>query len=170
MAAVDKATGTQGNGIPGGDVPAAQQINVLAQYIKDFSFENPNAPRSLGNQQNGPQITLTVNVNGKPITGTDFEIELAIEGGAGEGPNTLFKFELLYGAVLRLVGIPQDSVHAVVMIEGPRLMFPFARQIIADATRNGGFPPLMIDPIDFVALYRNRMAATPPAQQPAGQA
>ena len=71
--------------------------------------------------------------------------------------------------MLRLSGIPQDSVHAVVMIEGPRLLFPFARQIIADATRNGGFPPLLIDPIDFVALYRNRMS-TLQGQQAAGQA
>jgi preprotein translocase subunit SecB len=156
---------------PQNGTPAEQEfqpsINVLAQYTKDFSFENPNAPRSLGNLQNSPQIQLSVNVNGKPLGGQDYEVELSIEGGAGEGANTLFKFELLYGAVIRLGGIPDDSVHAMVMIEGPRLLFPFARQIISDATRNGGFPPLMIDPIDFVALYRNRLAQ---AQPTAGQA
>lgn len=163
------ATGPQGEANNGGQT-APQAINVLAQYIKDLSFENPNAPRSLSNPQEGaPQITLSVNVNAKALSGTDFEVELAIEGGAGEGASTVFKFELLYGAVLRLVGIPQDSVHAVVMIEGPRLMFPFARQIIADATRNGGYPPLMLDPIDFVALYRNRLQEMQ-ARQPAGQA
>jgi preprotein translocase subunit SecB len=164
------ATNPQAEPTNGGDGPTApQSINVLAQYIKDLSFENPNAPRSLGNQKGGSQINLTVNVNGKPLTDADYEVELSIEGGAGEGPGTLFKFELLYGAVLRLVGIPKDSVHAVVMIEGPRLLFPFARQIIAEVTRNGGFPPLMIDPIDFVALYRNRLAEMQ-AQQPVGQA
>jgi len=164
------ATGPQSASGNGGNDQAPQAINVLAQYIKDLSFENPNAPRSLGNaQQGGPQISLTVNVNARPLSGTDYEVELAIEGGAGEGANTMFKFELLYGAVLRLIGIPQDSIHAVVMIEGPRLLFPFARQIIADATRNGGYPPLMLDPIDFVALYRNRLAEMQ-AQQPAGQA
>ena len=161
------ATEPQGNGETTGEAP--QAISVLAQYIKDFSFENPNAPRSMSNQGAAPQITLQVNVNGKPLTAQEYEVELSIEGGAGEGANTMFKFELLYGAVLRLSGIPQDSVHAVIMIEGPRLLFPFARQIIADATRNGGFPPLMIDPIDFVALYRNRMA-TLQNQQSAGQA
>jgi len=161
------ATEPQGNGENAGEAP--QAISVLAQYIKDLSFENPNAPRSMGNQAASPQITLQVNVNGKPLSGQDYEVELSIEGGAGEGAGTLFKFELLYGAVLRLSGIPQDSVHAVVMIEGPRLLFPFARQIIADCTRNGGFPPLMIDPIDFVALYRNRMS-TLQGQQAAGQA
>ena len=158
-------TEAQGNG--GNET--AQSINVLAQYIKDLSFENPNAPRSLAPQQNAPRIALTVNVNGKPLSELDYEVELSIEGGAGEDANTLFKFELLYGAVIRLVGIPASDVHAVVMIEGPRLLFPFARQIIADAVRNGGFPPLMIDPIDFVALYRNRIAEMQ-AQQPVGQA
>src|SRR3954454_2149795 len=144
-----------------------QSINVLAQYIKDFSFENPNAPRSLGNQQGSPQITLTVNVNGKPLGPTDFEVELSVEGGAGEGAGTLFKFELVYGSVLRLTGITPEDAHAGIMIEGPRLMFPFPRQIIPDAPPNGGFPPLMIDPIDFVALYRNRLAQM---QQTTGQA
>ena len=158
----------QGNG-DAAQTDIAPSINAMVQYTKDFSFENPNAPRSMGNQSSPPQITLQVNVNGKPLSGQDYEIELSIEGGAGEGANTLFKFELLYGAVMRLSGIPQDSVHAVIMIEGPRLLFPFARQIIADATRNGGFPPLMIDPIDFVALYRNRMN-TLQGQQAAGQA
>ncbi|MDQ0468068.1 protein-export chaperone SecB [Labrys wisconsinensis] len=157
---------TNGNGDTRKEVQ--QSINVLAQYIKDLSFENPNAPRSLGTQQGSPQITLTVNVNGRPLSPTDFEVELSIEGGAGEGAGTLFKFELVYGSVVRLAGISPDDAHAVIMIEGPRLMFPFARQIIADATRNGGFPPLMIDPIDFVALYRNRMAQL--QQQPSGQA
>jgi preprotein translocase subunit SecB len=171
MATEPKGSGSgSGNGNDNATTTSApgQALNVLAQYVKDFSFENPNAPRSLGSQQN-PQITLTVNVNGKPLSGSDYEVELSIEGGAGEGANTLFKFELLYGAVLRLVGIPEDSVHAVVMIEGPRLMFPFARQIIADATRHGGFPPLMLDPIDFVALYRNRLADVQ-GQKPTAQA
>jgi preprotein translocase subunit SecB len=154
---------------PGEAQEAPPALNVLAQYTKDLSFENPNAPRSLGNMQNAPQINLTVNVNGKPLGGADYEVELSIEGGAGEGANTLFKFELLYGAVIRLSGIPEDNVHAMVMIEGPRLLFPFARQIIADATRNGGFPPLMIDPIDFVALYRSRLSQAQ-AQPTVGQA
>ena len=152
------ATEPQNSNGPEQGQEISPSINVLAQYIKDLSFENPNAPRSLGNMQNAPQISLTVNVNGKPLGGADYEVELSIEGGAGEGAGTLFKFELLYGAVIRLGGIPEDNVHAMVMIEGPRLLFPFARQIIADATRNGGFPPLMIDPIDFVALYQQRLA------------
>jgi preprotein translocase subunit SecB len=139
--------------------PGAQpQLNALAQFIKDFSFENPNAPRSLAPQQNSPPINIQVNVNARQIQDQDFEVELTLEGGAGEGPNTLFKFELVYGGVFRAKNIPQDQIHPVIMIECPRLLFPFARQIVADAVRNGGFPPLFIDPIDFVGLYQQRMA------------
>lgn len=137
---------------------AGQSISVLAQYIKDLSFENPNAPNSLASGQQ-PQVQIQVNVNGRSLGEDTFEVELMIEGSAGSGPATVFKIELSYGGVLRLSGIPEEHAHAAVMIEGPRLMFPFARQIVADAVRNGGFPPLMIDPIDFVALYRTRLAA-----------
>lgn len=146
-----------GNGSAGA-VQGAPQLNALAQYTKDFSFENPNAPRSLAPQSQGPNIAIQVQVNAKPLSETDFEVELALEGRAGEAPDVLFNFELVYGGVFRVQNIPQENVHAVIMIECPRLLFPFARQIIADAVRNGGFPPLYIDPIDFVALYQQRLA------------
>ena len=165
MAKEPKGSGTgngNGNQNPTETGGPSQALNVLAQYVKDFSFENPNAPRSLGSQQTNPQITLTVNVNGKPLTGTDYEVELSIEGGAGEGANTLFKFELLYGAVLRLVGIPEDSVHAVVMIEGPRLMFPFAR---ADHRRC--HPPWRV-PAAHARPHRFRRALPQPPCRRAG--
>ena len=132
-------------------------LNALAQYIKDFSFENPNAPRSLGPQTKAPDISISVNVNATPLSETDFEVELTLEGRAGEAPDLLFGFELAYSGIFRLTGVPQESLHPIVMIEGPRLLFPFARQIVADAVRNGGFPPLFIDPIDFAALYRQRV-------------
>jgi preprotein translocase subunit SecB len=147
--------------------PAAQatpQLNALAQYVKDFSFENPNAPRSLAPQQNAPNIQIQVNVNARQIADGDFEIELTLEGGAGEGAETMFKFDLVYGGVFRAKNVPQDQLHPVIMIECPRLLFPFARQIIAEAVRNGGFPPLYIDPIDFVGLYHQRVAQAKAAQ------
>ena len=136
----------------------AAQLNVMVQYTKDMSFENPNAPRSLTPQEKAPNISIQVNVNGRQLGDNDFEVELILEGSAGEGTDTLFKFELNYAGVFRLANIPQQDLHPVVMIECPRLLFPFARQIIADAVRQGGFPPLYIDPIDFAALYRQRMA------------
>jgi preprotein translocase subunit SecB len=137
---------------------AVPSLNALAQYCKDFSFENPNAPRSLQAQQQGPQINLQVNVNAKQLAENDFEVDLTLQGDAKVGTDVLFAFELTYSGVFRVQNIPQDQIHPVVMIECPRLLFPFARQIVADAVRNGGFPPLYIDPIDFVGLYRQRAA------------
>lgn len=145
------------------------QLNVLAQYVKDLSFENPNAPRSLQQQpqQQAPKINININVNAKPMTETDYEVELKIEGRA-EIPNLfLFSFDLLYAGMFRITNVPKENIHAIIMIECPRLLFPFARETIATAVRNGGFPPLMIDPVDFVSLYRQRLTeAQPPAVPP----
>lgn len=136
---------------------AQPSLNALVQFTKDFSFENPNAPRSLGPQDKAPNISINVNVNAKKLAETDFEVNIMLEGSAGEGSNTLFKFELDYAGIFRLNNIPEPQQHPVVMIECPRLLFPFARQIIAEAVRGGGFPPLYLDPIDFAALYQSRM-------------
>ncbi len=152
-----------------GTQAAAPSLNVLTQFIKDFSFENPNAPRSLQPQEKPPQINLQVNVGAKQMGETDFEVEISLTGDAKTDADVLFAFELVYGGVFRVQNLPQDQLHPVVMIECPRLLFPFARQIIAEAVRNGGFPPLYIDPIDFVALYRQKAAEiqAQAAQQPA---
>jgi len=139
---------------------AAPMLNAMVQYTKDFSFENPNAPRSLGPQAKPPNISIQVNVNARQVAGADYEVELLLEGAAGEGAETLFKFELNYAGLFRLVNVAQNDMHPIVMIECPRLLFPFARQIVAEAVRSGGFPPLYIDPIDFAALYRQRIAQT----------
>jgi preprotein translocase subunit SecB len=145
-------------------------LNVLAQYVKDLSFENPNAPRSLTQNpgQQPPKINIQINVNAKPLADADYEVELKIEGRAELPASFLFGFDLLYAGIFRIQNVPQDSVHALIMIECPRLLFPFARAIIADAVRNGGFPPLMIDPVDFVSLYRQRMEQQQPAPPPGG--
>ena len=159
---------TNGNGgqpqvpPPGAPVP---QFGVLAQYVKDFSFENPGAPQSLSPQASQPQISLQINVTPKQLSNTDFEVELKIEGKAAVGATVLFSFELSYGGVFRLSNVAQENVGPLVMIECPRLLFPFAREIVARAVTSGGFPPLMIDPVDFVALYQQKMAeftANPP--------
>jgi len=159
------------NGGPQPDAQAAPpQLNVLAQYVKDFSFENPNAPRSLQPSNQQPQINIQINVNASPLQGaqtqSDFEVELKIEGKAELGSSLLFAFDLLYGGVFRIQNVPQDSIHPVLMIECPRLLFPFARELIASVVRNGGFPPLYIDPVDFVGLYRQKMAEQAEQQQP----
>ncbi len=109
----------------GAQANAAQpQLNVLAQYVKDLSFENPNAPRSLQQQQQAPQINIQINVNAKPMSGTEYEVELKIEGRAEVASTLLFAFDLLYAGVFRIQNVPQDSLHAVIMIECPRLLVP----------------------------------------------
>ncbi|MEM9332463.1 MAG: protein-export chaperone SecB [Pseudomonadota bacterium] len=141
------------------------QMNVLAQYIKDFSFENPHAPNSLRPREKPPEIAININVNPNPMSETDFEVELKLEANAKDGDEVLFNVELIYAGVFRLQGIPKEALQAAVLIECPRMLFPFARQIIADATRNGSFPPLMIDPVDFAGLFRQRMAEAQSQQE-----
>jgi preprotein translocase subunit SecB len=155
---------TNGNGSPF-ENGAPPQLNVLAQYIKDFSFENPNSPNSLSTQEQQPSITIQINVAANSLGENDYEIALAVEGKAESGEMLLFSFELIYAGVFRIQNVPQDSLHPFVMIECPRLLFPFAREIIANAVRNGGFPPLLLDPVDFVGLYRQNMARQAEQQQ-----
>ncbi|MFK3691853.1 protein-export chaperone SecB [Agrobacterium tumefaciens] len=146
---------TAENGAQGAASPS---LNILAQYIKDLSFENPGAPRSLQARENAPSININVNVNANPISGSDFDVVLTLNAEAKDGDKVLFAAELVYGGVFRISGFPQEHMLPVLFIECPRLLFPFARQIIADVTRNGGFPPLMIDPIDFAQMFAQRVA------------
>jgi preprotein translocase subunit SecB len=142
------------------------QLNVLAQYIKDLSFENPNAPRSLTPNAQQPAINLQINVNASGLSETDYEVLLVLEIKAENSGTLLFSVDLTFGGVFRVQNVPKESLHPVVMIECPRLLFPFAREIVATTVRNGGFPPLLIDPVDFVSLYRQKMAEMPAGQQP----
>jgi preprotein translocase subunit SecB len=141
-------------------------LHVLGQYIKDLSFENPSAPRSLRPSDKAPNLEVNVNVNARPQSETDFEIELKLDARAARGDETLFIIEVTYAGLFQIRNVPAEHVQPLVLIECPRLLFPFARQIIADATRQGGFPPLLIDPVDFSALYRRRLAEMGAQQQP----
>ena len=149
------------NGSPA--AATAPQLSVLAQYVKDLSFENPNAPQSLMPGQQ-PQISIQINVDATPLSDNDIEVALRLEGKAEHEANLLFAFELTFAGVFRVQNVPQESLNAVVLIECPRLLFPFAREIVATAVRNGGFPPLLLDPFDFVALYRQKMEQTEPTE------
>ncbi|MCX7351319.1 MAG: protein-export chaperone SecB [Alphaproteobacteria bacterium] len=150
-------------GEPGQTPQEQPSLRILGQYLKDLSFENPNAPQSLTQEQ--PEISVSVNVNARPIGDTDFEVELHLDAKATAKDKVAFATELVYAGTFRLENFPQQLLHPAVLIECPRLLFPFARQILAEATRNGGFPPLMLDPIDFAAMYQRRMQ-----QQTMGQA
>jgi len=153
---------SNGGQTPAGPAPQPQQgqsqFRVAAQYTKDFSFENPNAPQSLMAQQAQPTMNIQINVNPKQLSNTDFEVELKLDGKAESNGSVLFAFELIYAGVFHLQGIPAESVAPLLMIECPRMLFPFAREIIASAVISGGFPPLLLDPIDFVSLYQQRAA------------
>ena len=116
---------TNGNGTAQAG-QSAPSLNALVQFTKDFSFENPNAPRSLGPQEKQPNISIQVNVNAQQLSESEFQVDLLLEGAAGEGAETLFKFELDYAGIFRLLNIPEEQRHPVVMIECPRLLFPFA--------------------------------------------
>ena len=142
------------NGAEAGRQPS---INILAQYTKDFSFENPGAPRSLQSREKAPNINISVNVNANPMTETDFDVVLTLDASAKDGDKMVFHAELSYGGLFRIQGFAQEHMLPVLFIECPRLLFPFARQIVAEAVQNGGFPPFYIPPIDFAALYQQRM-------------
>lgn len=142
----------------GDGAKTAPQLSVLTQYVKDLSFESPGAPISLRPRDKAPSININVNVNANPLADADYDVILTLEAKAMDGDNVLFNCELVYGGVFRVAGFPQEHLLPVLFVECPRMLFPFARQVIAESTRNGGFPPLMIDPIDFGRMFQQRMA------------
>jgi preprotein translocase subunit SecB len=153
-------TGNGGQAAAGAPQANTQpNLGVIAQYVKDLSFENPGAPETLRPRQKPPHLNVAIGVNSKQTSPTDHEVELRIEARATDGDTVLFAIELVYAGAFRLTNIPPADVQPITLIECPRLLFPFARQVLADASRNGGFPPLLLDPVDFVSLYRQRLAS-----------
>ena len=143
----------------GGAEGAAQgpRFEIVHQYIKDLSLEVPGAPQ-IFQTQSPPEVAVNVDVGVQPAGNNDYEIVLRIDARGQSGGSQMFIVELAYGGLFRTVGeIPQEHLQALLMIEGPRMLFPFARSVVASVTRDGGLPPLMISPIDFVQLFRSRM-------------
>ena len=160
-----------GAGVPTGDAfppSGAQpaQLAVNTQYVKDLSFENPNAPQSLVPQANQPNIDVNVNVQARALATNTYEVVLSITCTAKHETVTAFIVEVAYAGVFTLTNAPPEHVHPLLLIECPRLLFPFARALVANATRDGGFLPLLIQPIDFLDLYRRQAAAQGGAIQP----
>ena len=136
----------------------AQRLIVNAQYIKDFSFENPRAPHSLMQQKEPPEVQLGVDVKAQALGQDVFEVVLTVSANAATAGEAVFVAELAYAAVVTVRNTPQEMMAAVLLVETPRLLFPFARSIIAAATRDGGFPPLLLHPVDFLELLRRQQA------------
>jgi preprotein translocase subunit SecB len=129
-------------------------LQLIGQYIRDLSFENP----GIGMQVQRPQIDLAVDLQARRAEANQYEVMLKLRVTAADNSRTMFLLELAYGGMFMLNNVPEDSIQPILLIECPRLLFPFARRIVADVVRDGGLPPLMIEPIDFVALYRSKMA------------
>ena len=161
MSSVGTAAPGEGNG-----APQLPNFQVVGQYIKDLSFENPGAPAGLTER---PQIEFGIDVQARRGDDQHFEVELKlrVHAKAPDG-RQLFLLELAYGGLFRLTNIPEEAMQPILLIQAPHMLFPFARRIVADVVRDGGMPPLMIEPIDFVALYQAKMGQA--AQQPMGTA
>ena len=147
------------------------QIGLIAQYVKDLSFENPNAP-GVYQWQEQPQIDINFNISNTQIADDVFEVALKVSAKAVADQGTAFAVELLFAGLFGIRNVPEDQMRPFLYAEAPRLLFPFARRVVADAVQDGGFPPLMLDPIDFSALYVQQQAQIEAAQQgePAGNA
>ena len=142
------------SGTEDGEQPA---LIVNAQYIKDLSFEAPTAPGIFSMiQQQQPELKVNVNVNAQPMQDKVFEVELHIKAECKSGETVAFILELVYGGLFN-INVPEENLTPVLLIECPRLLFPFARNILADCSRDGGFPPLMLGPVDFVRMYQEQL-------------
>ena len=128
-------------------------VVIGAQYIKDLSFENPLGPEALASLTEAPNVAIEVNTNVRHLGENTFEVVLLLRGEATADEKTVFIIELTYGGIVSINNVPEESVQPVLAIDAPRHLFPFARAIIANVTRDGGFPPVMINPIDFAALF-----------------
>ncbi|HEX4196896.1 MAG TPA: protein-export chaperone SecB [Caulobacteraceae bacterium] len=148
-----------------GSVPG---IRIMAQFIRDLSFENPRAPESLRSSTTQPQIDLGVEMAARARPDELYEVDLKLTASAQSNGDPIFTVELLYGGLFQINGVPPETMQQVLLIECPRFLFPFARRLIAEMTSEGGFPPFMIDPIDFAVVYASRQAQM--ASEPTGQA
>lgn len=160
--------------VPPAGAPQAPgpQLVINAQYVKDFSFENPRAPQSLMPQPTPPEIKFDIRVDAKNLAPDTFEVTLAVSARATRSGEPVFLVELTYAGVVSLQNVPREHAQYFVLVETPRMLFPFARAILSDATRDGGFPPLFIQPIDFAELLRRQQpqAGGALAGTPAGNA
>ena len=144
-------TGTAGNA-------PTPSFNLVGQYIRDLSFENPGAPGSNLSGGASPSFNVSINVSVKKQADDLYAVELNLNAKAQRDATLLFNVELAYGGVFRVKNIPENQLAPLLMVECPRLVFPFARQVLANTVQHGGFPPLMIDPIDFAQMFQQRMA------------
>jgi preprotein translocase subunit SecB len=158
MADAAKGNGKAGAPLPAADPAQPQHLLINAQYVKDLSFENPRAPQSLMQPTGQPEVAINVDVKAVNLGPEVYEVVLTVTVNAHAQDTPIFIVELAYAAVVTVKNIPEEMLPAILLVETPRLIFPVARAIIAEATRDGGFPPLMINPVDFAELLRSQPA------------
>jgi preprotein translocase subunit SecB len=159
----------------GGAVPAAdgqRQLAINAQYVKDLSFENPRAPHSLLQPPQGaaPELQVGVDVKAQGLATDVYEVVMTLKIETRMQNEVMFVVELSYGAVVSLINTPQEDVSVALMVETPRIIFPYVRNIVSEVTRDGGYTPLLMSPIDFADIYRRRVAEQQQQQQAGGAA
>lgn len=165
----NEAPQTNGNGSTDEavDPQATGEFRVLGQYIKDLSFENPKAPMSLQNMDDKPNLNVEVNVNARKLGDDTYESAIDFKAKATSGDEVIYNLETIYSGVFRIANIPDQMLQPMLLINCPAILFPFLRRLIADLTREGGFPPLLLDPIDFAGLYTSRMEQAKAEQEAA---
>jgi preprotein translocase subunit SecB len=150
-------TGNGGGSQPSAGEARQTQVRVLGQYIKDLSFENPNISKMLENPGEPPNLRVEVNVNAGKIKNDIYESAILLKAEATSTKlGTIYDLELAYAGMFQIENMPEQAMEQFLLINCPSLLFPFARRLAADLTREGGFPPLLLDPIDFVGLYVKR--------------
>lgn len=159
-------TETENNAQQNGNAEGgAFNASVVAQYVKDLSFENPQVERLFKGEQDGPggpnvNLEVEFNVGARRAQGDIFEVTIDLNAGAQdkESNNTIYQLEITYGGLFKIENIPQDALEPFLLVNCPSILFPFMRRMVADVTREGGYEPLMLDPIDFGQLYMKRKA------------
>jgi len=155
MAETDPPGDAAGNAAS--ETPSAPpQVNILAHFVRDLSFENVGAIEGTP-AQGAPEISVQINLDGSHIGEDRYQVSLKLTAKAVNGEHTRFLVELDYTGIFSITNVSQEHIHPMMFIECPRLILPFARRVVADATRDGGYPPLMLDNVDFAALYRQKL-------------
>lgn len=152
-----------GEALPNG-ADTMPQVGIISQYVKDFSFENPNAP-AVYQWQTQPRMDIQFNIGSQKVGDDVYEVILKIDVRADSEDRTAFQVELSYAGLFGLRNFPAEQLQPFLLAEAPRLIFPFARRVLADAVRDGGFPPLMLEPIDFAQLYLQQAQAGNASQE-----
>jgi preprotein translocase subunit SecB len=164
MAENDNKNGKSNTQNPAG-APPQIQVKILNQYIKDLSFENPNIHKLINGPGEKPNISIEVSVNADHLEKDIFESTVAFKAVATNNHGTIYVLETVYAGLFKIESMPQQALEPFLLVSGPSTIFPYLRRLIADVTREGGFPPLLLDPIDFAGLYLQRQQQQQQAQE-----